>query len=251
MELEEKPLLQNNDKKNPLDIKLETCEFVTEETNADAVETLVSAFIDDPSISYLFGYDRHDNSPDKVARIRLFFETMTSIHRFLDCIVLRNVPAQRPEATGKCVQLWLKPSYNLFTNFFSSGIIWAFLKLSVGDILRSLEAAAKTMWVEYKHVHHVEDRTFHLSCVGTHHDFQKQGLLKQVFVPMLNAIDALDCYAYLESTKEENVPVYEHYGFRVVETFELGFFNSWWFGTGERQNAKMWGMLRPPSKKEI
>lgn len=234
-----------------LQINNNTCEHVTAETNADAVETLTHAFIDDPVMNYMFGYATSDTSAPKFARLTLFFETMTNIHRYLECLVVRNISSQRPEATGKCVQMWLRPNYNFFTSFWGSGILRGFMQLSLAEIPRVLEVVAKAMWVEYKHIHHLQDVTHHLSFAGTHTAFQKQGLLKQVFVPCLEAIDRENGYAYLECTKEENVGLYEHYGFRVVESFEVGLFNTWWLGTGDRPRVRLWSMLRPPSKKDV
>jgi hypothetical protein len=234
-----------------LEIKTDTCEYVTSETNADAVQTLVSAFIDDPVMNYLFGYDRMDKSDEKKGRIALFFETMTNLHRYLECLVVRNASPQRPEAIGKCIQMWLRPNYNFFTSFWSSPVLGGIRNLSLFSILRTIEVAGKAMWVEHKHVAHIQDVTHHLSFAGTHADFQKQGLLKQVFLPCLDAIDRENGYAYLECTKQENVGLYEHFGFVVVETFEIGFFNTWWLGTGDRPRVTLWGMLRPPAKKDI
>ncbi|TPX39791.1 hypothetical protein SeMB42_g01159 [Synchytrium endobioticum] len=66
-----------------------------------------------------------------------------------------------------------------------------------------------------------ERRYYNLSIAATRPDKQGKGLLKHVLKPALARADAEDAVVWLESTKERNVPIYERFGFKVVETITL------------------------------
>ncbi|KAJ3226357.1 hypothetical protein HK099_005065 [Clydaea vesicula] len=63
---------------------------------------------------------------------------------------------------------------------------------------------------------------------------QGKGHLKEVFREPLKLIDSEKAYSYLEATSEENVRIYQKYGYEVVDTFTLGIC------------TKVWCMLRKP-----
>lgn len=59
---------------------------------------------------------------------------------------------------------------------------------------------------------------FYLSILGVAPEAQGRGLGSQLLRPMLDRCDHEGVGAYLESSKERNVPFYERHGFRVTET---------------------------------
>jgi ribosomal protein S18 acetylase RimI-like enzyme len=75
----------------------------------------------------------------------------------------------------------------------------------------------------------------YLYLVGVQPDGQGAGLGSALIRAGLEACDRDGIPAYLESSKERNVPLYERHGFRVVERLDLG-----------RNAPSMWLMWRDP-----
>lgn len=75
----------------------------------------------------------------------------------------------------------------------------------------------------------------YLYVVGVQPEDQGGGLGSALIRAGLEACDRDGMPAYLESSKERNVPLYERHGFRVVERLELG-----------RNAPSMWLMWRDP-----
>lgn len=201
--------------------------------------------MDDPSVNYVFNTDITDMSQEKKDLFAIFFSTTMKIHRHLGGVVIRNAYPQH--AIGRCVQMWFQPDVNIFCSILSSGF-FNYLKLGFFNVIRGLELGIKAKSVEDRFLTpEILSQTYKLTIASTHSDFQKQGLMKNCMVPVLNAIDELNAYAWLECTKEDNLGLYEHYGFKVVETFEL----SWFSYFSGKPNVKLWSMLRNPSKKDI
>jgi ribosomal protein S18 acetylase RimI-like enzyme len=57
---------------------------------------------------------------------------------------------------------------------------------------------------------------YYLAVLGTHPDQQGRGVGSALMAPVLAKCDAEGVGAYLESSKESNVPFYERHGFAVV-----------------------------------
>jgi ribosomal protein S18 acetylase RimI-like enzyme len=62
---------------------------------------------------------------------------------------------------------------------------------------------------------------WYLAGLGTHPDWQGQGLASSVMRPVLERCDAENIPAYLEATKAGNVPFYQRHGFEVTDTLDL------------------------------
>jgi GNAT superfamily N-acetyltransferase len=69
---------------------------------------------------------------------------------------------------------------------------------------------------------HPDDRPhWYLGVLGTDPDHQGKGLGSAVMKPVLDRCDAEGLGAYLESSKEQNVPFYRRHGFEVTEEVRL------------------------------
>lgn len=62
---------------------------------------------------------------------------------------------------------------------------------------------------------------WYLSVLGVLPEYQGRGLGSMLMGPVLERADDARQPAYLESSKERNVPLYERHGFRVTEVIEL------------------------------
>ena len=62
---------------------------------------------------------------------------------------------------------------------------------------------------------------YYLFVLGVDTEFQGRGLGSQLMRPVLEKCDRERVPAYLESSKEKNVPLYERNGFKVTEVFTV------------------------------
>jgi GNAT superfamily N-acetyltransferase len=62
---------------------------------------------------------------------------------------------------------------------------------------------------------------YYLLAIGVDPPLQGQGIGTQMATPILERCDREGVPAYLESSKEQNVPLYERWGFKVVEQLDL------------------------------
>jgi len=83
---------------------------------------------------------------------------------------------------------------------------------------------------------HPKEPHYYLLAIGVDPDRQGHGVGSSLLAPMAERCDREHIGAYLESSKERDVPLYERFGFKVREVVELP-------GGGPR----IWPMWRDPS----
>ncbi|MBS1849261.1 MAG: GNAT family N-acetyltransferase [Actinobacteria bacterium] len=88
---------------------------------------------------------------------------------------------------------------------------------------------------------HPREPHFYLALLATDPDRQGHGLGSAVLRPVLERCDAEGIPAYLESSKERNVPFYERHGFEVTGTITMG---------GGGSGPPLWLMWREPRPPE-
>ncbi len=98
--------------------------------------------------------------------------------------------------------------------------------------LRSLSAFAALGETERRHP---TDAHWYLAALGTDPEARGRGLASAVMGPVLDRCDAEDLGAYLESSKEQNIPFYERHGFDVIDTIDL-----------DHGGPRLWTMWRNP-----
>ena len=64
--------------------------------------------------------------------------------------------------------------------------------------------------------HHIPEPHWYLAILGTRPDQQGKGLGSSAMQPVLTRCDREGSLAYLESSKESNIPFYQRHGFEVV-----------------------------------
>ncbi|MGE3074032.1 MAG: GNAT family N-acetyltransferase [Dehalococcoidia bacterium] len=72
--------------------------------------------------------------------------------------------------------------------------------------------------IEKKHPH---EPHYYLLMLGVEPDLQGRGIGTQLMAPILERCDREKMPAYLESSKEKNIPLYERNGFKVTEKFQV------------------------------
>ena len=80
-----------------------------------------------------------------------------------------------------------------------------------------------------------DSETWYLNNIAMYPEEQGRGNASKLMRPMLDYFDRVNCSCYLETHKEKNVRIYEHYGFKVMEV-----------GTMPGTDATHYAMLREP-----
>ena len=81
---------------------------------------------------------------------------------------------------------------------------------------------------------HIREPHWYLAILGTEPAAQGQGIGSALLAPVLRQCDEMRVIAYLESSKEANIPFYERHGFRVLAELEVV------------RGPKLWPMSREP-----
>ncbi|MGH9273060.1 MAG: GNAT family N-acetyltransferase [Acidimicrobiales bacterium] len=105
-----------------------------------------------------------------------------------------------------------------------------------GMRLRTINAVRGLGRIEKAHAAHPEH--YYLAVLGTRPDRQGEGLGSALMAPVLARCDQDGIGAYLESSKESNIPYYRRHGFEVVGEVD--------FPSGPR----LWPMWRDPRPPE-
>jgi GNAT superfamily N-acetyltransferase len=86
---------------------------------------------------------------------------------------------------------------------------------------------------------HPKEPHWYLATLGTEPDRQGHGIGSALLASTLAQVDREGMPAYLESSKERNVPLYARYGFEVIDEFH-----------GPGQAPPLWRMWREPRPPE-
>lgn len=163
-----------------------------------ATETLVGAFYDDPTWSWMFA-----EAEDKRSAMRVVISLLVAGGLVNESI--RTTPA------CESVAIWVPPGCQELTGEqeaeFEERVGPAGDRLSaVFGIFNAARAKAAP--------HH------YLSMFGTRVDQKGAGHGSAIFREALVEIDALSMPCYLESSNPANDPMYEHFGFESIEVLE-------------------------------
>uniref|UniRef100_A0A7S3VDU6 N-acetyltransferase domain-containing protein n=1 Tax=Chaetoceros debilis TaxID=122233 RepID=A0A7S3VDU6_9STRA len=109
---------------------------------------------------------------------------------------------------------------------------WAGKRIESMDILTKKRKAIMKPYP--KHIY--------LQQIGVRKEFQGKGIGKKLYKTLFAAADSLQVPVYLETESEENVSLYQHFGFQTVETVLLSAKGD----TSDEAKFKMWLMLRHP-----
>ncbi len=194
---------------------------IAKATEADVpalAQTLARAFYDDPAITWM--------QPDDERRLRV---GPFGFGAWLKKIYLPKHHVYT-DPDRKAAALWAPPGKWRMSVGLQLRLTPAMMRI-VG--LRRLPLIAKGMAQMDKA--HPDDRPhWYLAVLGTDPDYQGKGLGSAVMQPVLDRCDADGVGAYLESSKEANIPFYRRHGFEV--TGELRF----------PEGPPIWPMWRDP-----
>jgi ribosomal protein S18 acetylase RimI-like enzyme len=164
-------------------------------------EVLADAFAEDPVFAWLIP----PQVPGRDSRMRTFFTSMSRgyLRRGKPCYLAGDASAAAlwAEPGG-----WAMPLSQMILEAVPSGLAFR------GRLLRALRTQ-----LQVERLHPGQSRPhWYLGYLGTRRDRQGEGLGTQMLREVLAGLDADGVPAYLESSNERNVPLYERNGFRVV-----------------------------------
>ena len=186
----------------------------------DALSTaLAHAFHDDPIMEYLY----RDPWPQRERKMARFFHLTAA--RDLDHGEVWTTPGLEGGAIWSAPDQWRLGPRELL----------GMLPATVSSFGRRLPRALRTLAAIEKV--HPREPHWYLAVLGTHPDHQGRGLGSSVLQPVLARCDEEGVPAYLESSKERNIPFYRRHGFQVTGEVTLPNGPTVW---------PMWREPRPP-----
>jgi ribosomal protein S18 acetylase RimI-like enzyme len=190
---------------------------------ADARElsrTLARAFYDDPVMTWLLPDDK-----TRLAHLYRLFATMTRHHHLSRGGV--EVACDGPGIGAAA--LWDPPNQWRETRLAELAMTPGFLR-----VFGFRTAKGRAVQEVMKRAH-PEEPHWYLATIGSDPTVRGQGFGQDLMHSRLDRCDAEYCPAYLESSKPENVPYYERFGFTVTGEIVL-----------PQNGPPMWTMWREP-----
>jgi ribosomal protein S18 acetylase RimI-like enzyme len=182
--------------------------------------TLGRAFYDDPVMTWMVPGDT-----TRAARGAMMFATMTRHHHMSGGGV--EVACDGP-AIGAAA-LWNPPNHWQQTGREQLAMMPAFIR-----VFGFRSGKARAIEELMKHTH-PEEPHWYLFAIGSDPTVRGKGFGQVLMRSRLERCDAEHCPAYLESSKYENVPYYERFGFTVTREIVL-----------PDGGPTMWAMWRAP-----
>ena len=168
---------------------------------------LARAFVRDPFFGWLAG-----DAPERGQRMR---DGWTGVLRFASDRLSETWTTE--DLAG--VAIWIPPGRNPSTLIDQVRLTPALARMTTWGRLRATSAAVETL--EAHRHRHMPDPHFYLSALGVEPDRQGEGIGSALLAPVLQAADATEVPAYLETATARNVLLYERHGFEVVEELTL------------------------------
>jgi len=169
-----------------------------------AVEALVKAFRNYPLLQYYFP---SEEKREKISHYFISYAVLTGIS-------YGEVYATSPDMEG--VTVWI-PSTNYPITFWRllrsvpPNIIFGFA-MHGGSKMRRLGE-----YIDTVHKRLAPFKHWFLQTIGVAPQFQGKGYAGKLLRPMLSRIDEESLSCYLETLDEQNVSLYEHFGFKTVD----------------------------------
>ncbi|BCI92120.1 hypothetical protein NIIDMKKI_73260 [Mycobacterium kansasii] len=186
----------------------------------DLSRTLARAFYDDPVMTWLLPHDK-----SRLAHLHRVFAAMTRHHH----LAHGGVEVACEGAGVGAAALWDPPNQWRETRRAELAMTPAFLRVFGfrGGTARAVQEAMKRA--------HPEEPHWYLAVIGSDPGVRGRGFGQALMRSRLDRCDAEYCPAYLESSKPENIPYYERFGFTVTGEIML-----------PRGGPPIWPMWREP-----
>jgi GNAT superfamily N-acetyltransferase len=166
-------------------------------------EALARAFDDDPIWNFLFPERRRHQRARAFLAYELKHHYLRHDETWTTAEGVRGAAVWMPPGTWRQSNLQTLRSLPTMVRLLSARLPIAFRSLL------AIEAA------------HPPGEHYYLSILGTDPTYQGQGVASACLEPVLDRCDEQGIGAYLESSKEKNVPFYNRHGFEVTRELPL------------------------------
>ena len=190
-----------------------------------AAEVLARAFRDYPIAEFAF--------PDIEDRAR----RAPYMHQFVLSYCIHYGEAYATSERFEAIAAWVPPE-NVIVSMWKlirSGALQVMLKFGTKTGRRM---SMFSRYLESVHKRNASFPHWYLWNIGVDPSFQGKGYASKLLRAMFARIDKEGVPCYLETQKETNLPLYQHYGFKVTEQFIV-----------PKTEFTNWAMLRDPSNK--
>lgn len=175
----------------------------------EAAQVLAQAFAEDPLVSFML--------PIKATRVK----TMVKFFRVYGEISIRN---RRGYGVGEPLQgvaYWQFPEQDSLSISIKS--LGKFLPLLLTMYpVGYFRAKAILDEIDNLHKKYAEGPHFYLDNLGVLASARGKGYSSRLIRPFLEMADSQKVITYTDTVTASNVPLYEHFGFRCVETRPIG-----------------------------
>jgi ribosomal protein S18 acetylase RimI-like enzyme len=185
-----------------------------------ASKMLARAFQDDPIVRYALEDDKDVNTrlPHVYEFLLRYYLSYAQGYTTSDCL------------EGVAVwQRYVRSKMSLL-RMITSGAIWPAFRIGIKTGRRMQPFFD---YIESKHVELISSPHWYLMVIGVDPEFQGKGYASLLLRGMLHKIDEERLPCYLETEKEENISIYQHFNFNVVEDYIV-----------PETSVKLWAMLR-------
>ncbi len=184
---------------------------------------LADAFRNDPMWAKIF-----QGAPPTDARVRAVFETPIAY-----CLTYGDVYAVSENLEG--VAAWLPGRFSRITvlRMLRSGALAPGMRIG-GTLARRIQRSMRRL--EKDRLQNMRGRKYvYLFIIGVAGDLQRRGYGGRLLRALIEKCDRGNTHLYLETETEENVSMYEHFGFTAVKQVMLPLVD-----------LPMWEMVRSP-----
>jgi ribosomal protein S18 acetylase RimI-like enzyme len=189
----------------------------------EATAIYSAAFLNDPMFAFML-----PNKSKRERALKLFFKATVKYSMICDECYGISSPTEG-------VAIWNRPGKRKISiwGFIQSGFLKLIFTPFIFSLVKSLRLFLKTAKMHKKYT---SDPHYYLALLAVHPNSQGKGLAGKLLRPILKNCDEMNVGVYLETMNPKNVPMYEHFGFKVMEELFV------------QNGLSVWALFRP--KKE-
>jgi ribosomal protein S18 acetylase RimI-like enzyme len=190
-----------------------------------AAEVLAKAFVDYPINKFAF-----PNIEERKEKSRY-------MHQFVLSCCIQYGEAYSTSEKLEGIAAWLPPGNAIVSmwELIRSGALTPLSKFGIKSVRKMIMF---NRYLEQMHKRIAPYPHWYLWNIGVDPQFQGKGYASKLLLPMFARIDKEGAPCYLETQRETNLALYQHYGFKVVEQF-----------VAPKTEFTNWSLLRDPSNK--
>jgi ribosomal protein S18 acetylase RimI-like enzyme len=177
---------------------------IAEEDRVRVVDMLARAFDDDPALNHIA---RKDARRPEAIRGLMDMALNRMTYRYGETYMTED-------CTG--AMLWNPPGQRPHGLLFDTSLVPATIRItSLRGFARGMSA------INLMEKNHPKEPHYYLLAIGVDPPMQGHGVGSALLQPMVERLDAEGVPAYLESSKERNIPLYERFGWHVTQEYPL------------------------------